>query len=55
MLPALNDRGVLKDAQTKLIALGCDWAEAGRILSQVHSTYVNRAHAAARRYVEDLA
>jgi hypothetical protein len=53
LCPALANIGALKEAQSDLIALGADWAEAGRILSRVQSFYVNAAHRAARRYLAD--
>lgn len=52
LCPALANIGALKDAQRDLVALGADWAEAGRILSRVQSFYVDAAHAAAQRYLE---
>jgi hypothetical protein len=53
ILPSLNNRGPLKKAQSELMALGVDYKDAGRILSEVHSTYVRAAHAAATRYEAD--
>lgn len=51
LCPALANIGALKEAQRDLVALGADWAEAGRILSRVQSFYVDAAHGAARRYL----
>lgn len=50
MCPAMANIGPLKEAQSKLIALGVDWAEAGIILSAVHKAYVDAAFDAATRY-----
>lgn len=52
LCPALANIDALKQAQSELMALGTDWAEAGRILSRVQSFYVDAAHAAAQRYLE---
>lgn len=54
LCPALANIGPLKQAQSDLIALGTDWAEAGRILSRVHLTYVNAAHDASQRYLSEV-
>lgn len=48
--PKLANISPLKDAQSKLIALGVDYGEAGRILSAVHKAYVDAAFEAADRY-----
>lgn len=53
LCPALSNISALKEAQRGLVALGADWAEAGRILSQVQSFYVNAAHKAASRYLAE--
>jgi hypothetical protein len=51
LCPALANINAIKKAQSDLVALGADWAEAGRILSHVQSFYVNAAHKAARHYL----
>ena len=51
--PKMSNIGPLKDAQSKLIALGVDWAEAGRLLSEVHRAYVDAAFEAADNYRKD--
>lgn len=53
LCPALANIGALKRAQADLVALGADWAEAGRILSRVQSFYVDAAHDAAKRYLSE--
>lgn len=54
LCPAMANIGVLKKAQRDLMDLGCDWAEAGRILSAVQKHYVNAAFEAAHRYEEEV-
>ena len=50
LCPSMANIGILKQAQSELIELGCDWAEAGRILSRVQKFYVDAAFKAAREY-----
>lgn len=53
LCPVLANIGALRQAQSDLMALGTDWAEAGRILARVQSFYVDAAHEAAKRYVAE--
>lgn len=50
LCPAMANIGPLKEAQSKLIALGVDYGEAGKILSAVHKSYVDAVYDAAERY-----
>lgn len=50
LCPAMANISPLKDAQSKLMKLGVDYAEAGRILSEVHKAYVDAVFNAARHY-----
>lgn len=53
LCPAMANISPLKDAQSKLIALGVDYGDAGRILSEVHKAYVDSVYAAAARYEQN--
>jgi hypothetical protein len=53
LCPSMANIGILKQAQSELIALGCDWAEAGRILSKVQRFYVDAAFKAALQYEKE--
>lgn len=50
LCPAMANISPLKEAQSKLIALGVDYGEAGKILSAVHKQYVDAVFEAAKRY-----
>ncbi len=50
LCPSMANIGPLKKAQSELIALGVDYGKAGKILSEVHKSYVDAAHDAAKRY-----
>lgn len=54
LCPAMANISPLKEAQSKLIALGVDWAEAGRILSAVHAAYVNDVYDASKRFQGEI-
>lgn len=45
--------GILKEAQSKLMALGVDFKDAGIILSGVQKFYIDTALEAAKRYEEE--
>lgn len=53
LCPALANISPLKKAQLELMVLGVDYADAGKILSEVHKAYVDAVHNASRRYTEE--